>query len=144
MTKLRVSGLVKDSLTDGPGIRLVVFTQGCDIRCPGCQNPHTWDPSGGHDMTTEEILRHVTPLTTGISISGGEPTMQWEAVLELLSDAKSRGLSTMVFSGRDSLDQYGISNIDMAKLGPYVEKLRCIGGAYGSTNQRIVHYRNNE
>ena len=56
MSKLRLAGVIKESIVDGPGIRFVVFGQGCPHRCPGCQNPQTHDFSGGYDADLDEIV----------------------------------------------------------------------------------------
>ena len=53
---IRLAGLVEDSIVDGPGLRLTVFTQGCPHRCPGCHNPQTHDPAGGHEQRVGEIV----------------------------------------------------------------------------------------
>ena len=54
-TYLRVAGVIEESIVDGPGIRFVLFLQGCPLHCPGCQNPDTWDFSGGVEMSPTEI-----------------------------------------------------------------------------------------
>ena len=60
---IRIAGTVGDSIVDGPGLRLTVFTQGCPHHCPGCHNPETHDPAGGHDADTGEILAALTGET---------------------------------------------------------------------------------
>ena len=77
---IRVAGIVLESVTDGPGIRLALFCQGCHHNCPGCHNPETHDPAGGREMTVEEItaLYNSDPLLSGITFSGGEPFLQPE------------------------------------------------------------------
>ena len=69
MSKLRLAGVIKESIVDGPGIRFVVFGQGCPHRCPGCQNPQTHDFSGGYDTTTERLLAEIrkNPMLKGIT-----------------------------------------------------------------------------
>lgn len=52
---MRIANLISDSIVDGPGLRLTVFTQGCPHRCPGCQNPETHDPSGGREVSVAEL-----------------------------------------------------------------------------------------
>ena len=73
--KIRLYGVVNDSIVDGPGLRYTVFTQGCLHRCVGCHNPQSWDLDGGYeeDIATivDEILRN--PLLDGVTFSGGEP-----------------------------------------------------------------------
>ena len=78
MTALRIAGTIGESIVDGPGIRYVVFTQGCPHGCPGCHNPQTHDPAGGFWAETDEILSVLAenPLLDGITLSGGEPFLQ--------------------------------------------------------------------
>ena len=80
MPRLRISGIVEESIVDGPGLRYVVFTQGCPHHCPGCHNPQTHDFDGGEFRDTDDILRQFmeNPLLSGITFSGGEPFVQAE------------------------------------------------------------------
>ena len=55
MSNLRVSGIIKDSIVDGPGLRYVIFVQGCYHKCEGCHNPQTHDPQGGITMDIDKI-----------------------------------------------------------------------------------------
>jgi anaerobic ribonucleoside-triphosphate reductase activating protein len=88
--KLRVSGCADDSIVDGPGIRFVVFTQGCPHRCAGCHNPHTHDFNGGYEADTADLIEKIkiNPLLDGLTLSGGEPFAQPGACAEL-ADRKS-------------------------------------------------------
>ena len=72
---LRIAGTVNDSIVDGPGIRYVIFTQGCPHHCPGCHNPQTHDFAGGEDADVEKILAEIfeNPILSGVTFSGGEP-----------------------------------------------------------------------
>jgi anaerobic ribonucleoside-triphosphate reductase activating protein len=83
---LRISGLSNDSIVDGPGLRFVIFTQGCDMHCEGCHNPSTWDKNGGYLITFDEILQKIAanPLLDGVTLSGGEPFLQAKALSELV------------------------------------------------------------
>ena len=71
--KLRLAGIVNDSITDGPGIRLTVFVQGCPHHCPGCHNPQTWAFDGGEETSPDEIMAQIkkNPLLSGVTFSGG-------------------------------------------------------------------------
>ena len=73
------------SLVDGPGVRTVVFFQGCDLHCPGCQNPSTWDITKGTEVEVAKLaaLLKKESINRKITISGGEPLMQKEALIEL-------------------------------------------------------------
>ncbi len=77
-SKLRVSGIVEESVTDGPGIRYVIFVQGCPHTCPGCHNPQTHPFDGGTLMDIADIFKQIgrNPLLRGVTFSGGEPFCQ--------------------------------------------------------------------
>jgi pyruvate formate lyase activating enzyme len=86
---------------DGPGIRFVVFLQGCPMRCQYCHNPDTWKPCTGEKRTVESLLEEYDGLkeflkSGGITVTGGEPLMQMEFVTELFREAKKRGIHTCV------------------------------------------------
>ena len=84
---------------DGPGVRFVVFTQGCNLRCGCCHNPDTWDMKQGKQFASDEILEKVIRYREyykdegGITVSGGEPLLQAEFVHELFPSATQRKLT---------------------------------------------------
>ena len=87
---------------DGPGIRLVIFLQGCPMRCLYCHNPDTWSPKVGHPMTVSEILKLYEKNKTyyvngGITVTGGEPLLQLPFLTELFEAAKANGNFTLVW-----------------------------------------------
>ena len=98
---LKIAGTVQDSIVDGPGLRFVVFTQGCDRQCEGCHNPATWNPAGGTDKPVEEIINTMleNPLTDGLTISGGEPFLQAAECAALAKAARQAKLNVWVYSG---------------------------------------------
>lgn len=83
---------------DGPGIRFVVFTQGCPLRCQYCHNPDTWKYETDNLMSADEILRQYEGVkefcTGGITVTGGEPLVQTEFVTELFKKAQAKGVHT--------------------------------------------------
>ena len=86
---------------DGPGIRFVLFMQGCPMRCLYCHNPDTWMMKDGKDMDTDALIQEIKKYRSymkfsggGLTISGGEPLMQWEFVTELVLKAKALGIHT--------------------------------------------------
>ncbi len=87
---------------DGPGVRAVVFMQGCPLRCACCHNPDTWDFKGGKEATPEEIFAKIKRLKNyfgedgGVTVSGGEPLMQPEFIKELFTLCKNDGISTAI------------------------------------------------
>lgn len=103
--KVRVAGDIYDSLANGPGMRYVLFTQGCTIRCKGCQNPHTWSSDGGTDMYISQIIDNIkeSPFIKGVTLSGGDPMEQPEVILELCKAIKrefDNKLDIMIYTGR--------------------------------------------
>ena len=150
--KLRISGIVSESIVDGPGIRYVIFTQGCPHHCPGCHNHQTHDFQGGRLADREEILRAVreNPLLGGVTFSGGEPFAQPEALAELAREIKSMDRHLMIYSGYtyEKLLEMGKGNPAVAELltladmlvdGPYIEARRDLTLQYrGSANQRVI------
>ena len=149
--KLRVSGIVEESVVDGPGIRFVVFTQGCPHHCPGCHNPQTHDVKGGTVMDTHEIMKRFmeNPLLAGITFSGGEPFLQPGPLCALAHSVKCLGKNVVTYTGYtfEELLQFTDNPMVMRLLnltdilidGPYVRALRDLSLQYkGSHNQRIL------
>lgn len=146
--RLRISGTVDESVVDGPGLRFVVFTQGCHHHCPGCQNPHTHDPEGGYDADTDELLALAlsNPLLSGITLSGGEPFLQPVPLADLARKAKDAGLDVISYSGftfEQILESPAamelLREIDILVDGPFVEEKRSMDLKFrGSSNQRAI------
>lgn len=95
---------------DGPGVRFVVFMQGCPLRCVYCHNPDTWDPIEGGDYGLEDVFRKILRCKPyfeedgGVTVSGGEPLMQWQFVSELFRRLREAGIHTALdTSGAGSL-----------------------------------------
>lgn len=101
---LRIHSIESFGTHDGPGIRLVVFTQGCQFRCLYCANPDTWDVHGGTEMPLDEIVRRALQEKPffgrrgGVTISGGEPTLQRKVLLELFKRLHAQGINTALDS----------------------------------------------
>ena len=87
---------------DGPGVRFIVFMQGCHMRCRYCHNPDTWKMDSGDEVTADEILKRALRFKPywgkdgGITISGGEPLLQIDFVIELFKKAKELGINTCI------------------------------------------------
>lgn len=125
--KIRIHKILTGSCANGPGIRNVVWFQGCTLGCPGCFNPRTHDPKGGYSITTKALCNHLlSPASPcdGITISGGEPFQQAEALKILLEGIKSHsGLPVLVFSGY-TYDFLKSSTAGSACL-PFIDALIC-------------------
>ncbi len=100
MIKGRVHSIQSLGTVDGPGVRFVVFLQGCNLRCGCCHNPDTWDIMGGTEYTAEDILSRVVRYKEyfgtegGITLSGGEPLLQSEFAYEVFKLCKEAGINT--------------------------------------------------
>ena len=147
--KIRISGIVNDSVVDGPGFRLAVFTQGCPHHCVGCHNPQTHDFEGGREIDTQEIIEKLrgNPLLDGITLSGGEPFCQGAACAELASAAHALGLNVWTYSGYtyeqllagDAEQRALLAETDVLVDGPFVLPQRTLELRFrGSANQRLI------
>lgn len=111
MIKGNIHSLQSLGTVDGPGIRFVVFMQGCNLRCGCCHNPDTWKVNGGTEYTPEQILQKVLRCkeyfgeTGGITISGGEPLLQSEFCYELFSLCHNEGINTCLDTSGSILDE---------------------------------------
>ena len=151
---LRLSGIIRESIVDGRGLRFVVFCQGCPHRCPGCHNPQTHDFSGGKTVSLDRILAEISKnnLLRGVTFSGGEPFCQAGAFAELARRIKKLPghLDITVYSGYtyEQLAEMasgdpGVSELlaeaDFLVDGPYLEKQRDLSLPFrGSRNQRYI------
>ena len=97
---LKVHSIQSLGTLDGPGVRFVVFTQGCPLRCKCCHNPDTWDPRQGQELPVEELARRAARCKEyfgtegGITVSGGEPLLQAAEVDKLFSLCHEAGIHT--------------------------------------------------
>ena len=146
---LNLSGIVEDSIVDGPGIRLTVFSQGCPHRCPGCHNPETWEFGCGTDMEEETILRiaRSNPLCRGVTFSGGEPFAQAGAFAKAAKLLKGARYEVASYSGytfeqllRGTPAQRELlETIDVLIDGPFLLAEKSLEVPFrGSRNQRII------
>lgn len=154
-TRLRIAGIINESIVDGPGIRLVVFTQGCSHHCPGCHNPETHPFEGGTLVEVNDILNQVrsNPLLDGITLSGGDPFEQAETLSELSKEVKTMGLNVITYTGytfeyilknKDKNKGWDklISHTDLLVDGRFeIEKKSMLLKFRGSENQRIIDVR---
>ena len=98
---MRIAGVVKESIVDGPGLRYVVFAQGCPHHCKGCHNEATLDFAGGQECEIEKILSDIEnfPMLAGVTFTGGEPFSQARAFCELAARLKEKNTHIVTYSG---------------------------------------------
>lgn len=147
---IRIAGVVRESIVDGPGFRFVVFCQGCPHGCPGCHNPATHDFEGGYDCELQKIIDAVdaNPLLDGVTFSGGEPFCQPEAFYNLGVELKKRNLNLLAYTGytyeelismEDESVNKLLSILDLLVDGRYVQEERDLTLLFrGSKNQRVI------
>lgn len=151
--KLRVAGVVQDSIVDGPGLRLAIFCQGCEHACPGCHNPASHDPEGGDWREIDDLLAMLrqNTLAAGITLTGGEPFLQPAACVALARGAHALGKNVWTYTGYTLEQLLGEGNPERLALlgetdvlidGPFLLQERTLELRFrGSRNQRMLKGR---
>lgn len=146
---LDLSGIVTDSIVDGPGIRCTVFGQGCPHHCQGCHNPETWAFGVGTPMAEEKVLEIVAsnPLCRGVTFSGGEPFAQAAGFSKLARLLKEKGYEVASYTGYtfeqllrgNPAQRELLETLDVLIDGPFILAEKSLEVAFrGSRNQRIL------
>ena len=145
---LRVAGRMAESIVDGPGLRYVLFTQGCPHHCPGCHNPESHDFAAGFSASPREIYDDIrrNPLLRGVTFSGGEPFCHAPELTPLAAALKARGYHLMAYTGyvwddliRNPACAPLLSLLDVVVDGPFILAQRSLELRFrGSRNQRIL------
>ncbi len=144
--------LQTDSIVDGPGLRAVLWTQGCGHHCKGCQNPQTWDFDGGGLVPIKEVLAAIDELKyhTGLTLSGGDPLYQVKECLEIIKYARKKGLNIWVYTGftweeimkmskKDKIYLEFLKYVDVLVDGRFILEERDLSLLFrGSRNQRLI------
>lgn len=152
MTQLKLSGIIRESIVDGPGMRFVVFCQGCPHRCEGCHNPQTHDFEGGNYCSIERLVEEIKkdPIIKGVTFSGGEPFCQPEAFAELADEVIKLGMNIYAYSGYtyEELIELGRTKPEITELlkkcdvlvdGRFEAEKRTLSLPFrGSSNQRLI------
>ncbi|MDR1885235.1 MAG: anaerobic ribonucleoside-triphosphate reductase activating protein [Synergistaceae bacterium] len=151
---MRIHSVARESIVDGPGMRYVVFMQGCPHGCPGCHNPQTHDPGGGFEIGPHELIAEFerelseNPLLDGVTISGGEPLLQARDLMPFVASVGAMGLGVWLYTGyrieeiagRGDPDELSlVSAVDVLVDGRFELERRTLESRFvGSTNQRII------
>lgn len=145
---MKIAGLIRDSLVNGVGLRDVIFMQGCPHHCEGCQNPHTWNPDGGIEMTVDEIVNELKDSSNNITLSGGEPFMNKTQLLDLVFKINEEfpNKTIWIYTGYklEELSPWVLAvlsmrNVEVIVDGEFVEKLKDSNLQFrGSSNQRLI------
>ena len=138
---VRIYGMdFRGSACDGPGIRGIIFFQGCVRHCHNCQNPETWDINGGEIVSIDELLSNIEAKCPykRITISGGEPMLQIAALDELVQKLDDRNYEIALYTSfsKEMIPDSILSRLTYIKTGPYIDELRTTTIPYvGSSNQ---------
>ena len=152
---MKIAGITYESLVDGPGIRVVVFAQGCDLGCPHCHNPESWDTALGQEYTVRQLFRAIKKpgpgrkMVRGVTFSGGEPFMQAAELAQVAELVKPLGWDVVTFTGHtyekliarteDNGVQALLGMTDYLIDGPYIHAKKDLDLRFrGSGNQRII------
>ena len=165
---MRICGFSNESFVDGPGIRVVVFVQGCVHACNNCHNPDSWDIAGGKEYSVQDIVKKIRSATgrtqaglpaagaskkaldrkvRGVTFSGGEPFLQAAGLHEVAKAAKRRGLDITTYTGYiyeelaardDEATQALLGISDYLIDGPYIHELRDISLKFRGSKNQRV------
>ncbi len=147
--KLYVARIVYSTSTDGVGLRNSLYVSGCHIHCEGCHNKAWWNKEAGEEQTVDEVFAQLNSDQFNISILGGEPLDQYEAVLSLCKKIKEETDKTIWLWSGYTLDYIKkkytdiLHYIDVLVDGPYMESLAEPNLQWrGSTNQQVWNVKN--
>lgn len=135
------------SLCDGLGYRTVLFLQGCDLQCIGCQNKSTWDLTKGIKKDVKVLAQELREkcFNKELTISGGEPLMQTGALRELLEELKDFDLCLYTGHELNEVPQSILIYLKYIKVGRFVQELRTTTKPFvGSSNQRFMEVSHND
>ncbi|MBD5233671.1 MAG: anaerobic ribonucleoside-triphosphate reductase activating protein [Bacteroidales bacterium] len=145
---LRVMKIVEGTSVDGPGLRTSIYLAGCAHQCPGCHNRATWPFDAGSDMTVDEIMETVLYDRFNVTLTGGDPLYQAEALIPLAHAIKEHELGIWCYTGytfeqlskmKDPHIRALLEYIDVLVDGPFIESERDTNLHFrGSANQRLI------
>lgn len=128
------------SIADGPGLRTLIFMQGCDLRCPFCQNEKIWDKKGGYKWSIKVLINELkkNSITKKVTITGGEPLFQLEALKTLVDELYKEQFNIVLYTGhrKEDVPKDILSKINYLKYGPFIYSKRTSTIPFvGSSNQ---------
>lgn len=148
MSNLYINSIMKNpSLCDGNGYRTVIFLQGCNLHCKGCQNKSTWDINLGKLISTHELASMIREKAKNkkITISGGEPLLQADALIDLFEELKDFDICLYTGHQLNEVPKKILSYLKYIKVGPYIEELKTTIKPYvGSSNQEFLEVNTDE
>ena len=140
--KIRIADIINFRYEDGPGIRTTIFFQGCDIGCFNCQNKEIWNINGGKEYTVDELFEKIVSFRLPykkITISGGEPMMQCEGLIQLIEKFYENNFEIGLYTSFEieNIPEKILKKIKYLKTGKYIENMKVENKFYGSQNQKF-------
>jgi len=132
------------SIVDGPGIRTVLFVQGCKRKCEDCHNPSTWDIDKGKEFDIEDIVEDLRKkcLNKKLTISGGEPLLQYPVILELVKSLDDFNIVLYTGFEFEDVPKEILKYVNYIKVGNFIKEQRTtIIPFIGSKNQKFIDLR---
>lgn len=128
------------SIADGPGLRTLIFMQGCDLRCPFCQNQKIWDIKSGYKWSIKVLINELkkNSITKKVTITGGEPLFQLKALETLVDELYKEQFNIVLYTGhrKEDVPKDILSKINYLKYGPFIYSKRTSTIPFvGSSNQ---------
>lgn len=128
------------SIADGPGLRTLIFMQGCDLRCPFCQNQKIWDIKSGYKWSIKILINELkkNSITKKVTITGGEPLFQLKALETLVDELYKEQFNIVLYTGhrKEDVPKDILSKINYLKYGPFIYSKRTSTIPFvGSSNQ---------
>lgn len=133
---------IQTSLVDGPGIRGVLFLQGCNLKCPSCHNKATWNIEYGKVYDVLEVIEILKTNVRNkkITISGGEPLLQKEALLYMFDIIKDWDICLYTGYNLEDVPKDILKYLRYIKVGNFIEELRTANTPFiGSSNQLFIN-----
>lgn len=145
---VKISGIVKESIVDGPGVRYVVFAQGCKHNCIGCHNPQTHDFNAGYTMNVDDIVENIlkSKHIDGVTFSGGDPFFQAKEFEYIAGKLKKENIHIVAYTGfvyeqliNNNNTRGLLEKVDILIDGPFLKEKKTYKMAFrGSENQRVI------
>ncbi len=138
-----ISGIVYGSMIDGEGLRTAIFLSGCNVGCKGCQNTNFWDINSGKVFTVEQLIKEIKDKTPQkkVTITGGEPMEQKEALEELIKQLKGFNIGLYTSFRFEDINKNILESLNFIKVGKFEKDKKIYGRYFGSSNQHIIYLK---
>lgn len=138
---LRVLNIIDGTSVDGEGLRTSIYFAGCEHHCEGCHNPQSWNPTGGYNLTIDEIMKRVLENDLNVTFSGGDPLLQVQQLIPLAARIKEAGKTIWCYTGY-SFEEI-LSSPELSAILPFIDVI--VDGRFVQSKRNIsLHFRGSE